>query len=343
MIDSGSFPAALRRGYHYWFRPSGYSSTYDSSKGVIIFGELGTDYFYGLSLDSITIGPTVTQTIRLESDAKYKVGWIIYLWSGLEDSSTYMLARITAYDDSDPDNIYLTFQAYEAVGTGAFDYWTLRPQFENAVNFIQNPEYSARELSARVYSTQTADFNWPYDTTYENVVTSDTDLYKAGYSEATYDGQTTVYEDEYDINRPYIGITASSTIVLTTTTTTSTYSYVEDPPVVTTVTTSTTENLTQSHTYTSGDFIVDLDDANYFPGNPATYADGEITSYPTPSRYIKKVEINGTYIASSYDYTYEEYPSGSGEFRPIVTVDVSTSLSVPNGNPISPPDFFNAG
>jgi len=341
MIDSGSFPAALRRNYHYWFRPSGYSSTYQSSQGVVTFGELSTNYFYGLSLDSITIGPTVTQTIRLDSDSKYKAGWIIYLWAGLEDSSTYMLARITAYDDSDPYNIYLTFQAYEAVGTGTFDYWTIRPQFQNAVNFIQNPEYSARELSARNYSAQTAEFNWPYDTTYESFITSDTDTLKAGYTEATYDGQTIVQEDEYDINRPYIGVTSSSSKVLTSTTETLTYDYSVDPPIVNTVTTSTDETKTQSHTYNSDDF--NTTGAGYAPGSAAVYVDGSLVTFPTPSQYTKTVSIGETYVSSSYENHFEEYPSGSGVYRPTLLITMTTSWGTVIPNPISPADFFYPG
>lgn len=339
MIDSGSFPAALRRGYHYWFRPSGYDSTYDSSQGIVTFGEArrGTT----LVSTSLVLSSTTTSTVTLYDDPGFKVGWIIILYAGLSDSGKYMLARITAYDNTDPLNVSLTFQAYQAVGTGTYDYWTVLTQWEQAPNYIQNPQYSARDLSARGYAIHSAQFNWPYDTTYEVVVTSNTDYFKAGYTQATYDAQTIVEEDEYAVNRPYIGITAGSSRVLTTTTDTTTYDYTTDPPTIITTTTTATETKTHSHTYGSDDF--DPSGTGYVAGQPAVYADGSLVSMPTPSYQTRRVTLGATYIYSSYDETYEEYPLGSGVFRPTLTIYTSTAWGDSTASPISPPSFFIPG
>lgn len=339
MIDSGSFPAALRRSYHYWFRPSGYSSTYQSSQGVVTFGDISPLTSYN---GSLTVSSSLVATINLGSVGNdFKVGWIVYLWAGLQNSPNYMLARITAYDATDPYNVSMTFEAYQSVGSGTFDYWTIIVQWESAVNYIQNPEYSAKELSARYYQYHTAEFNWPYDTTYESFITSDTDTLKAGYTEATYDGQTIVQEDEYDINRPYIGVTSSSSKVLTSTTETSTYDYSVDPPIVNTVTTSTDETKTQSHTYNSDDF--NTTGAGYAPGSAAVYVDGSLVTFPTPSQYTKTVSIGETYVSSSYENHFEEYPSGSGVYRPTLLITMTTSWGTVIPNPISPADFFYPG
>jgi hypothetical protein len=339
MIDSGSFPAALRRSYHYWFRPSGFDSTYQSAEGIVTFGESSVATV--LTSTSITISPTTIQTVTLYDDPGFKVGWIIYLYAGLPGSDNWMLARITAYDNTDPTNVSLTFEAYQSQGSGTFDYWYVVTQFQQAPNYIQNPQYSAKELSARVYKTPTAQFNWPYATTYEDFTTSNTDILKSGYTEATYDGQTIVEEDEYDINRPYIGVTASSSRVLTSTTDTTTFDYTVDPPIINTVTTETTETKTQSHIYSSDDF--DPSGAGYTAGNPAVYADGQIVNFPTPSIYTKKVDIGETYVSSSYENHFEEYPSGSGVYRPVLLISMSTSWGTATGNPISPANFFYPG
>ena len=83
MIDSGSFPAALRRGYHYWFRPSGYSSTYQSSQGVVTFGDISPLTSYN---GSLTVSSSLVATINLGSVGNdFKVGWIVYHLAGLKN------------------------------------------------------------------------------------------------------------------------------------------------------------------------------------------------------------------------------------------------------------------
>lgn len=338
MIDSGSFPAALRRGRRYQFMPSGYDSTYESSEGII---QYGVDRFNVTITDSLVLSSTTTATVTLPGDPGYKVGWIIVLYANFFEYGPHMLARVTAYDATDPYAVSMTFEAYQAKGSGTFDYWFIVPQWENAANYIQNPQYSALDLSDRNYLYNKAEFIWPTYGTTDTVVTSNTDTLKAGYTDLTYDGTITVEEDEYAINRPYVGITAGDSKVLTTTTYTTTYDYTSDPPIINTTTTEATETLTESYTYTDSDF--DPSSTDYHPGAAAVYANGELVTFPTPSRCIKRVTLGGTYRYSSYEYHFEEFPAGSGQYRPTLTIDVSTSLGGATPTPISPADFFVAG
>lgn len=345
MIDSGSFPAALRGPRRYQFQGA-LDPSLQSRDGVVTFGALGVDYSYGLSLDSITIGATTTTTINVSTlsapgDPGYKVGWIIYLWAGLEGSPNYMLARITAYDNSDPVDVSLTFEAYQAAGSGTFDYWTIRPQFENAYNYIQNPNYSGFDVSNRsIYSNSgRAFFEWPRHATITNVVTSNTDLLKSGYSLYEYKGDVTVYEDEDAINRPYIGKTAGSTRTLTTDTTTTTFDYSTIPPTEIVVTTSTTEPRSHSHGFSAADFNTSA--AEYVPGAPAVYSDGALISWPDSSHMTKETAKLGEFNSVEYTYNYQEYPVGSGVYRPTLFIYVARSLGDAIYDATTPSDFFN--
>jgi hypothetical protein len=346
MMDSGSFPAALRRNYHYWFKPAGYDTTLKSNQGIVTFGEgLVVSTLINTPYDIVSTGSlTITVDDGTENTDRYKVGWLIAMSPGFYqvDPNLYMLGQITSYvAGTYAGTADMTFTIYQSKGSGTYVDWYVRTQWENAANYIQNPQYSAKELSARYYQYHTAEFNWPYATTYEVFTTSNTNILKSGYTEATYDGQTIVQEDEHDINRPYIGVTASSSRVLTSTTNTTTFDYTVDPPIINTVTTETTETKTHSHTYSSDDF--DTSGAGYAAGNPAVYSDGQIVSFPTASFYTKKVDIDETYVFSSYEDHFEEYPSGSGIYRPVLLISMSTAWSVPTGNPISPADFFHPG
>jgi hypothetical protein len=345
MIDSGSFPAALRGPRRYQFQGA-LDPTLQSREGVVTFGAFLQDYFAGLSLDSITVGTTTTQEIHVSTfaapgDPKFKVGWIVYLWAGLQGSPNYMLARITAYDDADPEDVKMTFEAYQAAGSGTFDYWTIVPQFENAYNYIQNTNYSGFDVSNRsIYSTSgRAFFDWPKYGTTTNVVETDTNLLKAGYSLYEYKGEVTVYEDEYDINRPYIGKTTGSSQTLTTTTTTTTYDYFTDPPTVTTETTSTTEKKSYSHTFGAEDF--DPDAPEYVAGGPAVYADGVLVSWPNSSHMTKKTAKLGEFKTIEYIHSYQSTPGNPGVYRPTVFIDISRTLSDIVFDPTTPSDFFN--
>jgi hypothetical protein len=345
MIDSGSFPAALRNGRRYQFQGA-LEPTLQSRDGVVTFGAFGQDYFAGLSLDSITVGTTTTQEIHVSTfaapgDPKFKIGWIVYLWAGLQGSPNYMLARITAYDDADPEDVKMTFEAYQAAGSGTFDYWTIIPQFENAYNYIQNTNYSGFDVSNRsIYSNSgRAFFDWPRHATTTNVVTSNTDLLKSGYSLYEYKGDVTVYEDEDAINRPYLGKTTGSSQTLTTETTTTTFDYSTIPPTEVIVTSSTTEPRAHSHTFSAADFNTSAPE--YVAGAPAVYSNGDLVSWPESSHMTKETAKLGEFKSVEYTYNYQEYPVGSGVYRPTLFVYVARSLSDIVFDPTTPSDFFN--
>jgi hypothetical protein len=345
MMDSGSFPAALRGPRRYQFQGA-LDPTLESRDGVVTFGALGADYAYAVSFDSITIGATTTQTIDVSgpgggTDPGYKVGWIIYLWAGIEGSKNYMLARITAYNNTDPAHVSLTFEAYQAAGSGTFDFWTIRPQFENAYNYIQNPNYSGFDVSDRGLNSPSgrAYYYWPTHATTTNVITSNTDLLQSGYSLYEYKGDVTVYEDEYAINRPYIGKTAGSSRTLTTETTTTTFDYSTIPPTETIVTSSTTEALAHSHSFVAGDFNPSAPE--YVAGGAAVYSDGVLITWPTPAYMTKETVKLGEFRSKEYAYNYEEYPPGLGVYRPTLFVYITRSLGDPVFDPTTPSDFFN--
>ena len=333
MIDSLSFPAALRRRFHYWFIPAGYDTTYKSDNGVIGYG-LDQVKTYVTSTP-LTILSTGSQTVTLYEDPGFKVGWIIRLYPGLQPYDLYMLARITAYTES--AGVYtMTFDSYQAEGSGNYSAWNIESQWEHASNYIQNPQYSAKELSSRSNNPITAEFTWPYGGSFDPVVTSDTPLYKAGYTDRTYNGYTRVYEDEYEYNRPYLDVTVSSSRDLITTTTITTWNYNVYPPQESTTITTATSTLTNSHQYSASDF--DTTGPNYVAGGPAVYANGNIVTYPTPSYYQHEIVLGATYRYSSYEHTFQEFPVGV--IRPILFVDVTTELGQLTAAPITPPDFF---
>jgi hypothetical protein len=336
MIDSQSFPAALRRSYHYWFTPAGYDTTYETSAGIIGYG-INRVFTY-VTGTPLTIASTGSQTITIYSDPGFKVGWIIQLYPGTIPFGLYMLARITSYTES--LGVYtMTFECYQSEGSGDYSNWNVFAQWENASNYIQNPQYSAKELSSRANSPLTAEFTWPYGGTSNSVITSDTELYKAGYTDRTYNGYSRVYEDEYEYNRPYIDVTVTSSRDLITTTTTTTWNYSVYPPEETQTITTATSTLTNSHKYSEADFATT--GSSYSPGAPAVYADGGIVSFPTPSLYSHEITIGSTYRYSSYEHTFQEFPVGV--FRPAIFVDVTTELGSYKPAPISPPGFFYPG
>jgi hypothetical protein len=246
-----------------------------------------------------------------------------------------MTARVTSSDGTS-----FSFQAYEAMGEGTYSNWDIATQWNNAENYIQNPVYSAKEIASRFYSPVTAEFEWPYGTEIETVIVSDTNLYKAGYTDVYYGGRTRVMEDENDINRPYVGVTTSYSRELTTTTTVTTWNYAVTPPEdITTITVDKT-SVTHSHTYSEGSFSVT--DEGYQPGSPAIYEDGNLVSFPTPSVCLKTIDSLGSYQLNRYDNYFEEYAPGL--YRPTTSTVVQKQLGgFKEGYPISPASFFHPG
>lgn len=333
MIDSDPIPKALIRDFHYQFVPAGYSTEYETAAGIIPFGQ-GRRSMFSSSIPFL-VTPTTTGTIPYFEGERFKEGWIIILYAGTEGSPVNMTARVTSSNEES-----FTFQAYEAKGSGTHSFWTIITQWENAENYIQNPVYSAKEISSRNFTPVTAEFLWPVGGSSETVVTSDTDLYKAGYTNVTYGGRTIVVEDENDINRPYVGVTVSYSNEFTTTTTVTTWNYAVNPPeeIITITVDKTT--ITHSHTYGEGSFNVT--DDGYQPGLPAVYEDGNLVSFPTPSSCIKDIDSLGSYESYKYDNYFEEYEQGL--YRPTTsTIIVRQIGGIKDVSPINPASFFHPG
>jgi hypothetical protein len=333
MIDRSQFPTALMRDFHYQFVPSGLSEEYQSFAGIIPFGQ-GSPIFEATSTP-LSVTPMTTGTIPYVEGQVFKEGWIIVLYAGLFGSETNMTARITASDD-----VSFTFQAYEAKGSGTYSFWTIVTQWKNAENYIQNPVYSAKEISSRNFSPIYADFQWPYAGESNTVITSDTELYKAGYTDYSYKGRTIVTEDEYDINRPYVGVTMSYSLEVTTTTTVKTWNYLVDPPVEDIVIVTEKSGITESHTFNEDSFS--KTDPGYQPGSPSVYENGQLVSFPTPSSCIKETGPLGTIQVFKYDNYFEEYEPGL--YRPTISTVIEKQFTgFKEGYPISPASFFHPG
>ena len=335
MIDRSQIPAALMRSFHYQFVPAGYSELYESNFGVISYGE-GQRGYYGVSSTPLLVAATTTGTIqRPEGGAEMKVGWIVILYAGVIGNSINMTARVTSSDETS-----FSFQAYESKGEGTYSNWYVITQWNNAANYIQNPVYSAKEISSRNFSPIYAEFQWPFGGETETVITSDTELYKAGYTDYSYKGRTIVTEDEYDINRPYVGVTSSYSQEITTTTTVSTWNYLVDPPVENIVIETEKTEITASHSFNEASFS--KTDPGYNPGGPSVYEDGNLVAFPTPSTCVKETGSLGTIQVFKYDNYFEEYAPGL--YRPTISTVVQKQFTgFKEGYPISPASFFHPG
>jgi hypothetical protein len=334
MIDRSQNPAALMRSFHYQFVPAGYSEEYESNFGVISYGESGR--IFTATSTPLNVTPNTSGTIPyFDGIEVFKVGWIIVLYAGTVTSQVNMTARVTSSNSES-----FSFQAYEAKGSGTYSFWTIATQWENAANYIQNPVYSAKEISSRVFSPIYAEFQWPFGGETETVITSDTELYKAGYTDYSYKGRTIVTEDEYDINRPYVGVTSSYSQEITTTTTVSTWNYLVDPPVENIVIETEKTEITASHSFNEASFS--KTDPGYNPGNPSVYEDGNLVAFPTPSNCVKETGSLGTIQVFKYDNYFEEYAPGL--YRPTISTVVQKQFTgFKEGYPISPASFFHPG
>lgn len=234
-------------------------------------------------------------------------------------SGDYMLARVANFETpvSPGDPYYLTFDSYQAYGSGTYAKWTIAPQWNRAYNFVRNLNYSAYDASIGPGPTTNPSARFdPYvgQTTSVNVVTSDTDFLQSGYTQITSKGLTTVYEDEYDINRPYVGkaITRKFKMQTVTDTTTITYDSFLNPTPVTTIVT-TESPISATHTFTESDFVYnDSPGVKYFAGNPAVYSNGVLVSAPTPSVYINDQQSDGSieYKSTQYERIFQEFTFG---------------------------------
>lgn len=91
MIDSGSNPACLRRGRHYRFQtiPSEVT-TPPGSEPIIQYGNVQSSFYDSVSDDTLPIDPELVSSINVtalnpeNNPYGVKVGWIVYLFGGLQ-------------------------------------------------------------------------------------------------------------------------------------------------------------------------------------------------------------------------------------------------------------------
>jgi hypothetical protein len=251
-----------------------------------------------------------------------------------------MLARVSSVNVTNPTNPVVTFQAYQSSGEGTYQFWNISPQWENARNYIRNENRVAFDASLGPSKNEyLGDLGAMFeaaqgDVTTEDFNTSFPPTNYSGYTETTAKGRIFVIEDEYMAHRPYVGRTVSYKINKATSvqTTTITYDSIGNPTYVT-VNSEESEPLTFSYTFTNDDFKKTPPE-KYTPGSPASYSDGEIVSYPTPSRYVQTDVGAGTigpyksyeYAYTSAAFTNPEDPSGPPIYRVIQIVLTNRSL-----------------
>lgn len=236
--------------------------------------------------------------------------WLITVDPDFQISGDYMLARVTNFETpSAPGQpYYLTFQAYQSFGSGTYNKWTIGPQWSRAYNFVRNPTHAAYDASIGPqdeHNPAAAFYPYTGKTTTVNVVTNDTPLLKSGYTQVDSNGRTLVYEDEFEINRPYLRrqITVNMNFYTATYTVNVTYDEMLNPTYV------YDENVTDSpvsssHTFSDADFILDNQPGvKYFAGSPAVYSNGELVSPPSPAYYLNDEQADGSTSYLSYQYS----------------------------------------
>jgi hypothetical protein len=262
------------------------------------------------------------------------------MYAGLFDASNAMFCQVISVTvDPTSGEAQVFFESYDSVGSGTFDAWSVISDLLASLNFIQNPQYSAVAQKDRKYVNE-ARFLYPVDGVTENVIIENTNTRKRGYSEVTYKGRVIVSEDQYDYNRPYVGITFTVLRKAEITTVTSVVTYgpnPSDPPIINTTTVVTPAGDTShSHTFSEDDF--DPDGPGYFPGGTNADPGG-----PTPSTYQSTTGVLGSVVVSTYDYTYEPYyptPGGDVAYRIVLAVETTRSWVGEGEGTIDPGNFF---
>jgi hypothetical protein len=337
MINSGSFPACLPNAYRYQFRGQ-YDTDFKSADGIV------TNSYDGISTVATNawfISDILVDSFSTATDIGFRSGYAIYLYAGIVGAEFYMRARITSMIIDETTGVcFYTFQAYEKVGQGQFTFWTIVPQAGGS-NYTRNPNISGFELSSRARATTgTTEYIFPTGTTSELFETSSGPTFYAGYTLASYRGYARIYEDEYEINRPYEGKTIEGTATLEKTVTSTSINYDTDPPISTTTTNVSNSSVTKN--YTIGSPIFNATNSDYFPGSPAVYSNGELVTYPTASYVAPDLTdtIIGTYRSYEYAETYQEYPEGSGSYRLVSNVVTYRVFTKTEWAQITPADFF---
>jgi hypothetical protein len=345
MIDSGTFPACLRKA-NYFYAPSFPNPTPDPSADPPIVADLPIIsvlgyYVVGAGSGSFTIASSgsVTFNVPLTPPDTFKVGWPVIAYGGSTFGPTaqWVLARIT---DVNTSANTLTLDVYDSKGSGTYADWYIVPQFAaGAWNYIQNENYSAYDTPVR-WSTNggSIGINFPSNATSTNYVTINTPTHKVGYTEINFKMSISVVESEYEYHRPYVGKTLNAKRTLTTTV--RSYAY-PGPEVV------TTSSVDISQTYAFGDGDFSTLHPGYVAGDPAVYdsATGYIVSYPTPSSCTTQnlSASDSTYNSYEYDDTYSTLePGGPLVLTAYVRTSRAFTSDVTYSTP-SPTSFFWPG
>jgi hypothetical protein len=242
--------------------------------------------------------------------------WVISVAEDSLISGDYMLARVTNFEIPSVGGqpYYLTFQAYQSYGLGTYSKWTITPQWERSYNFIRNENFAAYDASIGPSDQPNPGASFgplSGDTTVTNIVTSDTPLNKSGYTQVVARGATVVYEDEHEIQRPYLNrqITYKLKFFTATETVNISYDAMLNPTVIRDETYDESP-VSFSHTFSDLDFIFnDQPGVKYFPGNQAIYSNGELVSAPSPGRYVNNNQTDGSssYVSYRYAKTFGEF------------------------------------
>jgi len=326
----------LPRDWRYQFQPSTFNADINSSEGVAQTGygavtvSLPSD-----ALNEFEVSPTTTGTIVYYTDIGLKEGWLFSMDAGgfapFGQNVMWCVVNSVSVDTMTGETSIL-FSAYQSLGEGTYNSWYIQSDLRASLNFVQNDYYSAVAAKDRKV-VPTARFIWPTGAVGTFHLIADTDLFKAGYYTSEYGGTCTVYEDQYDYNRPYEGITLAVTRKINKTVTTTEYTY--DPPDSTTTIVVTAEpDVTKSYPITA---------ASFDPASPDYYA-GSGAPDPTPSFCINVVTDLGSMITSEYAHTYEAwYPGGPGtdpEYRITQTIDTTYEFNGDGEGTITPTTFF---
>lgn len=307
------------------------------------------------SLGQMTVDVIATQGVGTYPQTGAQ-SWLISVFESNSQSSDYMLARITdiIYPTGAGQPILMTFQAFQAYGLGTYSEWLILPQWSRAFNLVRNLNHSAYDASIG----PSLEMDPPYNAaamfipfsgtqTVTDVVTSNTPYNQSGYKEVAAKGFTRVYEDEYEVHRPYIGrtVTANGYILTEVVTTVTTYDQYLTPTSVTTTDTSQS-GISRSHTFSEADYVPnDQPGVKYIAGQPAVYSNGELVAAPTPSYYLRSDQTSGslTYIESEYERIYQNFEFGDPPVNYILQTYSKTtgrSVFVTGYDKPSPEGFF---
>ena len=332
----------MRRTWRYQFEPSTYNASFQSANGVVERGFPTGGTILPVSIsptasNEYTISSTLTGTLTYLGQFVLKADWLFTMYgSQFSVVDNAMFCRVTSVSyDALTGYSTLNFTAFRSVGEGTFDAWYIIPDLKASYNFVQNDDYSAVNAKCRT-TVPTARFVFPTDGegTFHEITNTNTN--KSGYFTTEYKGTCTVYEDQYEYNRPYEGYTITVSRPRTKTVVTTSFTYDPDESSSTTVVSDYPE-LTHSYTVTSDDYI---------PYSTDWVSGGNYSSPggPSPSRQSNKTAQLGSIETFRYAYTYQAYypdpEDPEPSYRIISAVETSYTISGDGEGTINPGDFF---